>query len=1013
MYQISRQATIFLASILLLIAFQGIAPAQEVALKSKYSYSTPALEAARELYSQRNYPEAVSAFEEIIKKAKEQGNYEELIHAMERKALALRRLSRDAEVIEVLDEAINLAQEHLPKGHLLISKIYYTRGTTDHIKRNFYTARTFFDTAISLYENATTYDSAAYYRMVEYRYYAYQYSEGNSDTLVRYLDKLVELEEMRQNVKPNPDRVLQLSQGYPRIYIQKGDFEQALAFSIRAYKYALENREAVSNRYFAEALYDLTEVLYRKRDFSKAIETGLKAMPIVENTPKSLMPEYYSFNNLLGLILMASDKYEQAIPYFKKASEIPYAEGNVFQKRNRKAFYAQMVMNLGICYSNLGNKKKAKELLERSLSLRKEIVNSPSPDFHDNYEYLGDFYFRHSEWKNALNSYDSALRNGLLSYKADIYSFPENPETTYSYQDLRTLGRKARSMKEFALVQDKPETLLLSTKEYLEELHLLLMDNRGDLLATEGRLFLSENFKVLYETGIDVCYELFERTGDESFLESAWAFAKQSKSILFLEQSQEFDLVNTDLLSFEVKNLFFESKRRVDDLQREFYQLIDGSVTSDSIAIINELLLEARLENENVRDSIVSIVLSYQEGESIIEELMRSSEEVSLKSTEALIEYFYGEKNIYVLAKSNEAYSFNRIPLDQSLESSLESVVHIVSKAPSPEGIKDEVDLFKRGAENLYRLLLEPTLKDLNNDLDHLIIVPDEFLSRLPFEVLVKPEIEGGIGFHDLEYLIKSFSVQYELSSEMFNKTSLEVEAEKGILGVGFKSERGNELGSLPGTEREIQFLQSSFEGTFLIGETGSKTNFLNEAAEHDILHLAIHGKSDNVSRYESSLIFNGPRVDNTLSTNDLYIAGVKARLAVLSACESGLGRMNKGEGTFSIARGFSLVGVPSVVMSLWSVNDQTTSNIMVDMYRSFIDDDLPINESLRVAKLNYLETSDEYQAHPFFWAAFLQVGENILREEKETSLNKWWPIPGLLLLIFTTVMIRKRKRAK
>lgn len=1014
----TRIATVMVVMLIIAFSYGRNAQAQERTLKSKYEFGTPELDAAQKLYSGKKYEEALAAFQSIIDKAQATNNWEELIYTMEKKAQSLRRLNNFPEAIKTMDEAIQLSLERLPKGHFLVSKIYFTRGVIEHRLRSFYNAREFLDTALVYYNNSSSYDSTLFYSMVEYKYYTYQYSEGSTDTLLTYLDKLKELEEIKQARSYNPDEILDILQGYSTIYIQKGDFEQALAYAIQGYKYAKENREGVSNRYFAEAQYHLAQVLYYKKDFRAAIEIGLGAMPIVESTPRSAMPEYYAFNNLLGISLMAVGDFVLALPYFEKAMTVINDKGRFVDERTALEFNALVMMNVGLCYENLGDREKGKEFLIESLERRKALISRPNPVFRSNYELLGDFYSNEANWGDALMSYDSALRNSLSLYKGGLFSFPDNAmEDTYSYADLRNFSKKASSLRLDALTKEESNEGLIAAQEYVKETHKLLMKRREDFVDSEGKLFLSENFKRLYETGIAASFELYSKTGRIDFFDNAVNFAKQSKAILFLEQSQEFDLVNNNALSQEIKERFYGSKSNLEALERGFYESIGNSVTSDSVISINEELLKARAKVHFIRDSIEFILSGFKESEFSFDRLL-GERQTELKKGHLLIEFFYGEDDIYVLGQSATSVSFQKVIRDSIFQVALMGLVELVSHPPNAENIESQFRSFRQNSNFLYNALIEPILKDLGPGLKHLIIVPDEFLSRLPFEILVTDDGSAAYGFNDLNYLVKSFSVQYELSRELVNVRTKEKNAKKQLLGVGFKqddsSQRRSGYSTLSGTERELGFLQSTIKGEYLIGATGSKESFLAQANEFDILHLAIHGRADSISRYESSLIFNGEE-NNVLNTNDLYLAGLNARLAVLSACESGVGVVNKGEGTFSIARGFSLVGVPSIVMSLWKVNDQITSTLMVEMYKNFINEGYPINESLRSAKLNYLDGADSYSAHPYYWAAFLQLGHNTSLKD-ETGNNRISIIllgSVLILLVIGAAFMKKRKRAK
>jgi CHAT domain-containing protein len=122
------------------------------------------------------------------------------------------------------------------------------------------------------------------------------------------------------------------------------------------------------------------------------------------------------------------------------------------------------------------------------------------------------------------------------------------------------------------------------------------------------------------------------------------------------------------------------------------------------------------------------------------------------------------------------------------------------------------------------------------------------------------------------------------------------------------------------------------------------------------------------------------------------------AQLVVLSACETGAGQYVAGEGVFSLARGFMDAGVPSVVMSLWQVNDISTSELMPLFYRHLAQG-LPKDEALHKAKLEFLKTSDPMKTHPFFWAGFVLLGDNAPVKEGESRWYIWMGL-GLFLAI-------------
>ena len=186
-------------------------------------------------------------------------------------------------------------------------------------------------------------------------------------------------------------------------------------------------------------------------------------------------------------------------------------------------------------------------------------------------------------------------------------------------------------------------------------------------------------------------------------------------------------------------------------------------------------------------------------------------------------------------------------------------------------------------------------------------------------------------------------------------------------------------MSNLHGSAKEIEAIKSLMNGRFLKGEEATEARFKNLAPGFNILHLAIHGSASKGDSIDAKLFFrdqsNEPE-DGILYPHELYNLNLAADMVVLSACETGVGNYKKGEGVFSMARAFAYAGAPSIVMSLWKVNDQITSRVMKNFYQN-LNKGTEISASLRKSKLNYLEKADELTAHPFYWAAFVPIGQS------------------------------------
>jgi len=289
--------------------------------------------------------------------------------------------------------------------------------------------------------------------------------------------------------------------------------------------------------------------------------------------------------------------------------------------------------------------------------------------------------------------------------------------------------------------------------------------------------------------------------------------------------------------------------------------------------------------------------------------------------------------------------------------------------------------------------LLLPLLENHSNGSGNLsesiTIIPDGLLSYLPFEVLIQslPDSDE-CTFKNLDYLIKDYEISYSFSLNFlaFLKQKRKNNKIKNVLAFAYYMDDSNGVNkahrisgeiSLAGTKKELDAISLYFPGTFLYGKDASESNFKRLCSEFDAIHLAVHGTYDSLYNYNTYLLFNASAdslEDGNLYNYDLFPLKLNTHLAVLSACQTGLGKNNPGEGLLSMGWGFAYAGCKSLVLSLWKANDRSTTILMKDFYRQLSSTN-NINYSLTKAKRSYLYNADEYTAHPRYWAAFVNYG--------------------------------------
>ena len=148
---------------------------------------------------------------------------------------------------------------------------------------------------------------------------------------------------------------------------------------------------------------------------------------------------------------------------------------------------------------------------------------------------------------------------------------------------------------------------------------------------------------------------------------------------------------------------------------------------------------------------------------------------------------------------------------------------------------------------------------------------------------------------------------------------------------------------------------------------------------------------------------------DGFLHAYEIYNLPLQARLAVLSACETGVGELVKGEGVMSLARAFHYAGCPSVVTSLWKVDDEATAQLMQYFYENLANGKTK-STALREAKLSYLKNAPESKKHPLYWAGFVLIGDDSEIILQESRNGKWLGALGSIVLLSLIVWVARRK---
>ncbi len=305
-------------------------------------------------------------------------------------------------------------------------------------------------------------------------------------------------------------------------------------------------------------------------------------------------------------------------------------------------------------------------------------------------------------------------------------------------------------------------------------------------------------------------------------------------------------------------------------------------------------------------------------------------------------------------------------------------------------------------AYRLYQILVKPVEDQLKNKV---IIIPDGILGYIPFQALLKEKPSVAYRYHSHHYFGNDHRISYSYSAtllkEMRDKQHKNP-APKSLLAVApyydgteylldsLYNEEMKALGidkslatregfeSLQHSGLEAKSVSEIWDGDILINEKATEQNFTDMAGQYRQPHMATHGKAnDRVAEYAFLAFSEIP--DSTenelLYVKDIYNLSLNADLVVLSACETGIGELQRGEGIVSLARAFAYAGAKSIFTTLWSVNDAKTKDLMLNFHNHLKDGDEK-DVALWKAQQQFLQRHKGQAAHPFYWAAFVGVGD-------------------------------------
>ena len=687
------------------------------------------------------------------------------------------------------------------------------------------------------------------------------------------------------------------------------------------------------------ALGNLGNAYYGADLYAKAIEAHQQRLELAKEL-QDRRGEGKALGDL-GIVYHALGEYNQAIDYQQQRLAISRAI-----KDNQGE--GQALSNLGIVYHSLGEYNKAIEYQQQYLAISRTIKN-PLGEIQALGNLAGAYYFL-GDYNQAIELNKQALaiayeiresqmskkirgnlglvyfQKGDLSQAGELYKTFLASASLSSNRQGEAVVRNNTAVVEFTS-GNVPQAItdLERGIERLESLRTRLGNNdayKVSIFETQNTPYLNLQRILTAQNQVEAALEIAERGRARAFVELL---------------SQRLSSQPTQELRITPPNI----------------EQIKEIAKNHQATIVEYSVISANLKEQNRLQTQESTLLIW---------VVKPSGEIALRQVD------------FSSLKQKQSNLIEELVLRSRNSIGVRGIV--VTERPQSGNQSPQAANPTKSLQQLYQLLIEPIAELLPTDPNsHVIFIPQGELFLVPF-----PALQDNSG----KYLIEKHTILTAPSIQVLDLTRKQRnrigENNSNSLVVGnpimptvslSPGEKPQQLPSLPGAEREANAIAPLLNTQPLIGNQATETAIKQQLGKASIIHLATHGLLDEIRGLGSAIAFTpSDKDDGLLTAEEILDLQLNAELVVLSACDTGRGRIT-GDGVVGLSRSFISAGVPSVIVSLWQVPDAPTASLMTQFYQS-LSSNPDQAQALRSAMLATMKQYPE----PKDWAAFTLIGE-------------------------------------
>ncbi len=788
------------------------------------------------------------------------------------------------------------------------------------------------------------------------------------------------------------------------IYYSQNEFDSAYIFYKKAekisekYAITLNEEERLYNR--------LGTMFFETGNYKQATNYFEKAIQLLLPTNTSYIDFLIKYKLNIAICFQRLDKYTEAdsiyksiLPYNSNTNEILVSMGNnsllIGNAKKAIVFFNKVYYTnsqnillfnkMGSAFLQLGKLDSSTKYLMKAFDENEKWNALKKNKNHGNtFQYLADKFIIEKNYKDAIDNYQQAILQFYPDYNdTDIYKNPQTFSGVFSYINLfNTLIAKADAFAKL-YEQDKKQTFLDAALNAYRSAFLLADYVEKTYDSDEARLFLNKIKYKVHDKPIHISLQLYELTKNKIYLEEAYNFDQQNKASILSLNVQESAIKNQTGTNIDLFEKETSIKTNIARLSLKAAQISDSS----QLQKIKNDIRDYEIELGKLQDKINELPgYKAKKFAKSIPSVAQVQKLLSKKT--ALLSYHLSKNEMVILCITSNELSYVKQDIDSTFFITVKSLKASLNNYKGEEKYDGE-----NYSIQLYNATIKPVLNKIRN-VENLLIVPDDELNNLPFEALSDETGNFVLDKYKVQYQYSTALLRDDIKSNKTNKTTLAM--------APFASKGTEEFAKLEFTKNEIENLQ----GNILMDSAATKKNFLAFAEKAGILHLATHTIVNDTIPEKSIIAFYPltglPATENNLYVEEIYNLKLDAtKLVVLSACETGTGKLAKGEGLMSLARAFTYAGCPNIIGSLWKADDKSTAWIIQRFY-NYYNDGTDVATSLQKAKLDYIQSPEIEKRFksPNYWAHLVLTGV----PENKTNLSVWmWAVGIISIVLFGT----------